>query len=87
MTHIFLSFCVGGGTEIHTQAFLALVSGIFKTTYHLRFIVRCIVSICISSRYTPATEPGGCTGTRQPLSISAKGIVRVALVFFKCLYR
>jgi len=44
----------GGGTQIHTQAFLALVSGISKDTY------------------TPATEPGGCTGTRQPLSVSAK---------------
>jgi exopolysaccharide biosynthesis protein len=44
----------GGGTQTHTQAFFASVSGINKNTY------------------SPAMEPGGCTGDRQPLSVSAK---------------
>lgn len=44
----------GGGTQIHTQAYYASVSGISKNTY------------------APAMEPGGCTGTRQPVSVSAK---------------
>jgi len=44
----------GGGTEIHTQAYYAHVTGINKDTY------------------TPATQPGGCTGERQPLSVSAQ---------------